>query len=180
MVTVALLMSLSGCRTTHVVTADADGRPQFAELTVVYEVVEPTVTRCQATTISLAEAKAHPLRTAVASRTSRSLEANARFELRLVIRAPHPEGDPGTALATLEAPVNSEGRWQTLATRTLPRTEVDLLLTHLVNGGLFDDQTRPYSNTRIAVEIDGHCVEKPWTREPRLDRLAVETYDAAN
>jgi hypothetical protein len=171
------LIGNSGCRTTHVFSADADGRPQFDELTLVYELVEPSIARLAAAT-SLEEAKAHPLRTVVASRATRSLECVARSELRLVIRAPHPNGDPKLALASLQAPVDGGDDWRTVANRDLLRSDVELLLSHLANGGLFDSQTRPHSTARVAVHIDGHRFEKSWTREPRLDRLAVETYDA--
>ena len=176
----ACVCGFPGCRTTHVVTADADGRPQFDELTVVYELVEPAVARLASAT-TFAEAKARPLRTAVANFASRTAESEAGSDLRLVIQTPIPNGDRNLALASLQAPAEGKGGngWRTVAHRALPRSEMETLLSHLANGGLFDSQARLHSSARIAVEIDGHRFEKSWTREPRLDRLAVETYDAA-
>ena len=177
-VSAACLLGVSACRSTHVVTADATGRPQFDTLTVVYELVDPDVVKLTAAP-TLAEAKARPLRTVVASRASRTIERSARSKLRLVIDTPHPDSSPDLALASLQAPAEEENQWRTVARRDLPRSEVELLLSHLANGGLFDSQTRPNGNRRIAVDIDGHHFAKSWTREPRLDRLAVETYDAS-
>lgn len=172
------LAAMWGCQTTHVVTADAEGAPQYEQLTIVYELRRPRVTTCSAEQIDLATAQARPLRAALATRREASVERVTEPDLRLTLRCPHPEGAPDEALATLEAFATATADWHPVATRSLSRTDVDLLLVHLANGGVCDLESRPHGTTRIGLEIDGHAIEKDWTREPRLDRLAVETYDA--
>lgn len=175
----ALLIALCGCQSTHVVQVNDAGQPQFERLSIVYEVVDPILPAGTVTQVTLADAQAKPFRTAWASRSAPFIEQDGEPQLRLTIVSPPPDGMSDNALMTLSAPGSQDGEWQTVATRSLPRRDVDLLLGHLVNGGLFDTEHRPLSSTRLAVEIDGVRTQKRWTREPRLDRLAVETYDAA-
>ena len=175
-----LVPALIGCQSSHVVSADADGRPQFEQLTIVYDLVEPTVTPASGTEpLTLEYAKSHPWKSAVISRASRVSDDHVRSELRLTVQSPHPAGDPETALVTLSAPRHHSGTWQVVGQQAISRTQTDLLFVHLVNGGVCDSETRQESGVRIAVDVDGHRIQKPWTREPRLDRLAVETLDAA-
>jgi hypothetical protein len=167
-----------GCRTTHVISVDRDGAPQIGELTIVYDLIEPTVATVSGTPLDLAYAKAHPLRAALVSHQTAHPEVPIAADMRLTVQCPHPNGSRDEGLITVSAPTATPDEWRTVAERTVSRTEVDLLLAHLACGGVCDSETRPTGNARISVEIDGHRIEKPWTREPRLDRLAVETYDA--
>jgi len=181
---VSIAISLNGCQTAHVVEADASGAPKFDRLRLVYELNEPVVPNRQRASVgdddsivALSYAKAHPIQAALASR--QAIEpASPAFALRLIIEAPHPQGTPDQALVTLVAYQRETGTRQTLAHRTIARSEVDLLFVHLARGGVCDEQTRLQTDARIAIEVDGHRVVKRWTREPRLDRLAAETYDA--
>jgi hypothetical protein len=167
-----------GCRTTHVVSVDPDGAPVFQQLTIVYDLIEPTTEPARDTPVDLAYAKAHPLRAALVSHQSTEPSRAAPAHMRLRMQCPVPNGRADEGLITLCAPARSGEEWVTVAERTISRADVHLLLAHLANGGVCDSETRPTGCARISIEIDGHRVEKPWTREPRLDRLAVETYDA--
>lgn len=175
---IALLVPGSGCRSAHVITADAHGAPQYESLRLVYDVVEPALRYpAGATPLDLETAKARPLRAALVSRRSSPEIFKQRSVLRLAIDYPHPDGITDAALVTVAEP-SGRSEWQAAAQQTLSRAELDLLFVHLVNGGVCDSERHQNGGTRIAVEVDGTALEKPWNREPRLDRLAVETYDA--
>lgn len=182
---VALLLSLAastlvGCQTTHVVTADDNGAPQFESLTIVYDVNDAVVGNPEIEPpVTLDEVKSGPLRAALVSRTTHSDEPVVHSNLRLKVQCPHPDGDVDSALVSVAAPLAGSDLWQAVAEQTIPRKDVELLLVHLVNGGICDTGTPVGCPTRLAMEIDGHRVEKPWARERRLDRLAVDTYDSS-
>jgi hypothetical protein len=173
------LLVLCGCRTTHVLSADAAGAPQYESLRLVYDLVEPAIrTAGGEAPLDLETAKARPVRAWLVSRQSSPEVFQSRPVRRLAIDYPCDEVDGDRALVRIAEPTADEGPWQEIARRTLSREELDLLFVHLVNGGLCDSETHLNGGTRIAVEVDGTAIEKPWNREPRLDRLAAETYDA--
>lgn len=175
----ASLLSLCGCRTTHVVTADASGAPQYESLRLVYDLVEPAIrTAGGDAPLDLETAKARPVRAWLVSRQLSPEEFQSRPVGRLAIDYPCKEVDGDRALVRIAEPAGGEGQWHEVARTTLGRDELDLLFVHLVNGGLCDSETHLSGGTRVAVQIDGTAIEKPWNREPRLDRLAAETYDA--
>lgn len=173
-----IFVVVPGCGTTHVVSVDADGTPQYGELTIVYELLEPTVAAVPGSSIDLAYTKAHPLRAALVSHQADGLLCESTAVMRLTVQCPVPSDNHETGLVTLSSPIAPAGEWRTVAERLVSRTEVNLLMSHLACGGICDSETRPTGNARISIEIDGHRIEKPWTREPRLDRLLVDTYDA--
>jgi hypothetical protein len=175
----ASLLMLCGCRTSHVITADADGSPQYESLRLVYDLVEPSIRTAGATApLDLQSAKSRPMRAWAVSRQSSPEEFQSRPLRRLAIDYPCDEIDGDRAVVRIAEPTGEQGQWQEIARQTLSRDELDLLLVHLVNGGLCERETHLNGGTRVALEIDGTAIEKPWNREPRLDRLAAETYDA--
>ncbi len=167
-----------GCQSTHVVALRADGAPQYKQAKVVYEVSKTRINVETEPAVNLAFAKSHPLKAAIASRKeSRAAAAPVRPVSRLTIEYPHPAGDVELAQAILEVPGDDE-TFQQVSVTNLRRDELDLLLVNLANGGAFDSEQRPSGDTQVAIEIDGHGIARRWTNEPRLDRLAAETYDA--
>jgi hypothetical protein len=174
----ALLVSTCGCRTAQVVTADTHGAPQYQQLRLVYDLVEPALRQSGGTApLDLEYAKSRPVQAYLISRGSSPDTFKERPFLRLSIEYPCERLEGDRALVTLAEPAGTE-QWQAVAETALSRKELDVLFVHLVNGGLCESETHLRGGTRIAIEVDGTAMEKPWNREPRLDRLAVETYDA--
>ncbi len=172
------LLTGAGCQSTHAVAMRADGAPQYERAKVVYEVSQSQLDLGTEPAVELEYAKSHPFKAAIASyEDSRAIAAPTRPVSRLTIEYPHPDGDAEMARAVLEEP-SDEGSYQQVAATNLQRYELDLLLVNLANGGAFDSEQRPRGVTQVAIEIDGVSLERRWTREPRLDRLAAATYDA--
>jgi len=173
----AMLTGL-GCQTTHAVSVGADGAPQYEQAKVVYEVSQKWIDVGTEPSVKLAYAKSHPLKAAIKSRQeSRAITEPARPVSRLTIEYPHPDGNAELAQATLEMPGDDKA-FREVAVTDIRKSELDLLLVNLANGGAFDSEQRPSGDTQVAVEIDGHGIARRWTNEPRLDRLSAEAYDA--
>lgn len=173
-----LMLASAGCHSTHTVPVGTDGAPQYQQAKLVYEVSETQIDVESEPSVKLDYVKTHPIKAAISSRLeSRKYAAPARPVSRLTIEYPHPDGNAELAQAILEVP-SGEETFQQVAATDLRRDELDLLLVNLANGGAFDSEERPSGATKVAIEIDGHGIERRWTSEPRLDRLAAETYDA--
>jgi hypothetical protein len=179
-----LILLAAGCRSTHVVPVDSTGAPQYAQLNLVYAVQQRPVDAAAAGwPADSGYVKTHPIKASIASfagRRSAAREAVTTLRYRIVF--PHPDGRTDVGLATLEAADaagTSEGNvFRTVATTEIPRSELDLLLINLANGGVFDTAERRDGSVVLDIGLDDHRISRQWTREPRLDRLAAATYDA--
>lgn len=60
---------------------------------------------------------------------------------------------------------------------SLPKEELDILLSELSQRGFFNKQERPRGEARVSIVVDQGEVSKRWTSEPRLEDLMQQIYD---
>ena len=97
-------------------------------------------------------------------------------DARLAIECPHPAGDPSLALLTLS---NRSGPTtfvhKGVRELTVPRTDVELLISGLANRGYFDAAPDESGSAQLEIPIDQGRVDRAWINDTRLLDLARQT-----
>jgi hypothetical protein len=170
----------SGCQTTQKLEVSQSGAPTFERFRAEYrfEQADRLLTRSfdsESDNVDQRDARQQNVDNAsVRTVAAESSSSDARLKLE----CPHPNGDADLALLTL---TSGERRGPSAVVRqdvrqlTVPRSQIELLISDLAQSGYFDQLPGETASAQLAVQIDRGKVDRSWKNDARLLDLAHQT-----